>query len=150
MGKLATGTFLFRPFGWRDSAEEGQLDWLTEPGVDFATKSLDRLHRRLSLRQHRAFLQSGCDAALTDGQDLDDNFATMARQMAGDVRAGLLSNVLLTQHRQHFHGIGAARSGSASRTARAALALPSQADGSSRRSLLFPKRRHEQQGNTGA
>jgi hypothetical protein len=27
-------------------------------------------------------LQSGCDAALAYGQDLDDNFATMARQMA--------------------------------------------------------------------
>ena len=58
-------------------------------------------------RQHRSFLQSGRDAALADGQDLDGNFATMTRQMAGDMRAGLLFNVLLTQDRQHFHRIDA-------------------------------------------
>lgn len=44
--------------GWRDSAEDGQLDWLAEPGVDFATKNLDRLHRRL-LRSGKGFSGQG-------------------------------------------------------------------------------------------
>jgi triphosphatase len=40
--------------GWRDNAEDDQLDWLAEPVVDFAIKSLDRLHRRL-LRRGKGF-----------------------------------------------------------------------------------------------
>jgi triphosphatase len=36
--------------GWRDNAKGDQLDWLAEPVVDFAIKSLDRLHRRLFQR----------------------------------------------------------------------------------------------------
>jgi triphosphatase len=36
--------------GWRGDAQGDLPDWLSEPVVDFATKSLNRLHRRLLLR----------------------------------------------------------------------------------------------------
>ncbi len=42
---------------WRDNAED-DLDWLSEPVVDFAIKSLDRLHRRL-LRRGKGFSSHG-------------------------------------------------------------------------------------------
>ena len=44
--------------GWRDDAEDDQLAWLSEPVVDFAIKSLDRLHRRL-LRRGKGFSRQG-------------------------------------------------------------------------------------------
>ena len=44
--------------GWRNGAEVDRLDWLSEPVVDFAIKSLDRLHRRL-LRRGKKFGSQG-------------------------------------------------------------------------------------------
>jgi triphosphatase len=43
---------------WRDDAEGDQLDWLSEPVVAFAIKSLDRLHRKLS-RRGKGFSNQG-------------------------------------------------------------------------------------------
>ena len=57
----------------------------------------------VGLRQRCLFLQCGRNAAFADGQNTDDNFATMTREMAGNLRAGLRPNVLLTEDRQHFH-----------------------------------------------
>ena len=40
--------------GWRGDADGDRPDWLSKPLVDFAVKSLDRLHRRL-LRRGKGF-----------------------------------------------------------------------------------------------